>query len=761
MEGKYLQDENPEHEPPETPAPVFAARALKSAIFGTPAPPDDTVFENETEENDNTTVIPDKEFKKAQSRSMSPTKPPGILLTPGTASNRRKTVSFGNEVFDKEDENNTVVKAGERSGILDPSPWGEGSSRRARKTSLTKTLENSRDGKAPKPISEKNRASVESQPLLKTSARDSKDFSEPNYEDKEPDLPRSRTRTSSRPHQRNHEEQDFADIAPASSDATIDLNKPHSQSGRFWKSEYEQYHEEALEEMQKLTNYKLLAKSYAKMKDDQATALAEKLEEEQKKVIKMENKISQLTAKIGSSSLGGVDDSTEMMKQLARQTALALQYKAEVEEFRAAMESSGRQPDIPNVHQRTYGLSRTETNADRELRKAREQLKDMDNLRAEVKDLRQRLANADENNLKLQDENKRLTQELLHAEQKHTSHIESCDKKANSIDGQLQRKDERFQNLQKDYDRLKEITKKSRRDTEQQLKKRHDQIVELRKEVASLRGVETMAQEVQRELYKKPFAHEEVIKHFEKQSEKLQVTREKEMCDEQGSQEREGSDKSLVMSTTRSRAPVANETPFKRESHIPVLSSISRPSKVLAPTKPIRAEMPASPRPRSSNRALSEIVNGANVDTVPPEGFGPVQRTPRLQINDLSEKLSSMSPEAPEMELPSPEPSLPLYNSHRAIHERNCHASPRPSMFNIASSPPKAAFVRPRTSELTKQRSNNNIGVHRTTSVLSTSRIGSRPKREIDPERMAAAQARLEEKKRLRDAEAQKENTES
>lgn len=745
-----LADGNPEHEPPETPAPVFAARALKSAIFGTPAPPDDTIFENETEENNDTVVIPGKESTKAQPRSMSPVKPPGILLTPGTASTRRKTVSFGNEVFNKEGEKNTAVKAGEKISTPDPSPWGEGSSRRARKTALTKTLENSREGKTPKSTSDKTQISVEPQPLLNVSARDSKDFSEPKSEDKESALPQSRTRTSSRPHQRNHEEQDLTDVAHVSSDATIDLNKPHSQSGRFWKSEYEQYHEEALEEMQKLTNYKLLAKSYAKMKDDQATALAERLEEEQKKVAKMENKISQLTAKIASSGLGGVDDSPEMMKQLARQTALALQYKAEVEEFRAAMESSGRQQDVPHAtNQRTYGLSRTETNADRELRRAREQLKDMDNLRAEVKDLRQRLANAEERNTKLQDENTRLTQELLHAEHRHTSHLESCDKKRNSIDGQLQRKDERFQNLQKDYDRLKEITKKSRRDTEQQLKKRHDQIVELRKEIASLRGAETTAQELQQDLYKKTLVHEEVITHFEKQSEKLQVTRKNELLDEQGSEdEKEGNDKSLAMSAARSRAPVASETPFKRESQIPILTSISRPSKVLAPTKSIRSEAPASPRPRSSNRALSEIVNGASVDTIPPEGFGPVQRTPMPQINTPSGRSSSMSPE----------PSLPLYNSHRAIHERNCHASPRPSMFNIASSPPKAAFVRPRTNGLDKQRSNNNMGAHRATSIISTSRIGSRPKREIDPERMAAAQARLEEKKRLRDAEAQKEN---
>ncbi|KAH9215744.1 hypothetical protein DL95DRAFT_388368, partial [Leptodontidium sp. 2 PMI_412] len=47
-EGNRVDEYNPDREPPETPAPVFAARALKSAIFGVPArPDDDTIYEIE------------------------------------------------------------------------------------------------------------------------------------------------------------------------------------------------------------------------------------------------------------------------------------------------------------------------------------------------------------------------------------------------------------------------------------------------------------------------------------------------------------------------------------------------------------------------------------------------------------------------------------------------------------------------------------------------------------------------------------------
>jgi len=102
------------------------------------------------------------------------------------------------------------------------------------------------------------------------------------------------------------------------------------------------------------------------------------------------------------------------------------------------------------------------------------------------------------------------------------------------------------------------------------------------------------------------------------------------------------------------------------------------------------------------------------------------------------------------MQLPSPEPSLPQITTNNAYHERKYRASPRPSMFNIASSPPKAAVVRSQTSgELTRQRSNNDL-VARRLANLSSSRLssldGSKPRVALPPERAAAARARLEQK---------------
>src|SRR3569833_257094 len=76
-------------EQPDTPAPVFAARAFKTALFGTPARVDRAPLPAVN------TVAVTKDICGDDKEPKSPAKPPGILLTPGTATARRKRVSFG------------------------------------------------------------------------------------------------------------------------------------------------------------------------------------------------------------------------------------------------------------------------------------------------------------------------------------------------------------------------------------------------------------------------------------------------------------------------------------------------------------------------------------------------------------------------------------------------------------------------------------------------------------------------------------------
>ncbi|KAE8446638.1 hypothetical protein EG329_011831 [Mollisiaceae sp. DMI_Dod_QoI] len=745
-----VQDENTELlEPPETPAPVFAARALKSAIFGTPARPDDTICDTEGEiEVEN------------EPRSMSPTKPPGILLTPGTATMRRKTVSFDHEVVDKEQQRTTFGKPGSKSGLPDdcpgkfPSPWVPKSEVRKskRKTTLTKTLEDAREGKAPKVSSDSRRTSFESEPAIKPQP--------------EPEVVSSKTsRRSSRSEKRTQQLlQEMAQENKIDSDMTTDLNEPHSQSGKYWKSEYEQYHEQARAEMKKLLYYKALAKSYAQAKDNEAIDLAAKLKEEQKKVLEMESRISQLSAKIAQSGRDGQEgDSPALIKELARQTAHAVQYKGQVEEFRVALEENDFEvnPCRGDMDGKRFASPRTEQtilDTHPELKRARDQLRDMTALREEVQKLRQAVSDAEKNTTKLQAENTKLTQELLHADLRLEKHLEKCEKKRRQSDEHKQKREEALQNLQKDYDQLKEHAKTNRREAEHLLKKRHDQVVNLKKEIASLRGSESSIQELQQALQKKSLGHEQLVEKYKKQTEDLKKGIYTEP-DAVGMSE-DKMNKEDVLLPPREWFP-PKESPV-RESQIPVpAQSIPRPLKTFSSKLPLAEDSPQTPRHRASHPALSEIINNANVDTLPPPRYGPVQHTPIPSITPLSDHFSNSSSKEPKIELPSLEPST-MPSPALEIHARNSKTSPRPSIFNIASSPPKAALMRTHASnELSRKRSNNNLGSRRPSHIISGRISGqelSKMRVPLPPERAAAAKARLEAKlaeKRQAQAQAQ------
>ena len=86
---------------PETPAPVFAFRAFKQAIFGTPKVTDterkprrrDLDSSRSNSKDAQSPRRPGIQPRNSSSALASPAK--GILVTPGTAGARRKTVSWG------------------------------------------------------------------------------------------------------------------------------------------------------------------------------------------------------------------------------------------------------------------------------------------------------------------------------------------------------------------------------------------------------------------------------------------------------------------------------------------------------------------------------------------------------------------------------------------------------------------------------------------------------------------------------------------
>lgn len=388
---------------------MFAARAFKRALFGTPAPQREVQSRKETRATAAKSGKPKPSTDDENRTYDSPTRPQGILLTPGTGTSRRKRVSFGRDVKP------TTAPAN-----------AEGAKSRPR-TRLQEALENSRK--------ENSRASGEDE------------AKKLNFESEEIEGDGA------------WEEVDELDREP---DITVDLNEPRSQSGQYWKSEFQKYHEGARAEMEKLVKYKQLAKSYAKAKDAEALDLNERLKEEQSKVVQMEQKITELAGQVTARQSQGKDsrDDRKFMKDLTRQTALAVQYREQVEELETLLRESGYDKD--GDRRRRGGTSprtaQTLLETQRELRKARDKVKEMNDLRRELKCVKSDLSTVEQRGLKLEGEKKRAVADLAKSEIK----VADLERKLAKAEHDRQRKDSQYEKLKADYDALKEKNKVQR-----------------------------------------------------------------------------------------------------------------------------------------------------------------------------------------------------------------------------------------------------------------------------------------------------------
>jgi hypothetical protein len=243
---------------PQTPAPVFAVRAFKHAIFGTPKPHEDqSMLLSPEKRRAGKNTSPRKlgtrrslDFHPSTNYDIpdSPTKNlNSILITPGQGPTRRKTVSFGGDVKDNEG------KRGTRSGLPAdfpgkfPSPWTPRTD-----TPLVKkpaSLEQPDDSKATSQAESKVEAKVpEPEQVQKPRAKDDTDI-------------------------------------------TLDMSEPRSESGRFWKEQYYSYAEKSEKEMLKMATKQKIAKNYAKKKDEEAMQLTNRLADEKRKAREREEEM--------------------------------------------------------------------------------------------------------------------------------------------------------------------------------------------------------------------------------------------------------------------------------------------------------------------------------------------------------------------------------------------------------------------------------------------------------------------------------------
>ncbi len=392
-------------EPPETPAPLFAVRAFKTAIFGTPHP-DQSVVRCSTQpveqKSDIAKTQPAKKVEGSQAHDLedgyfdepaavikvdplaSPTK--GILLTPGTGTTRRKTVSFGTLIADaqkKEDQSpsigancDSVLKSQRNPEVPDAS-----SRIQPRHSSLTKTL------------IELSKQKSNNQTVSVVSSKE------------------------------GHAKESASGIGAQTentdqiADGTVDLSQPCSRSGQHWKAEYEQYHQRSNREMKKIIMYGQNVKSYAVKKDSEATGLGEKLKKELAKVAAMEKKVSKLAAQLNNAYAQGPEgesEQTRLVSELAQQTALAIRYKQKADHYRRAVQkekradgSDGERDDV-RVTEEADGWSPRQRNSPEVVVKSSE--KDM--LHAQLESLRMNAKKAEDQAAKLEAENGALKRSL-------------------------------------------------------------------------------------------------------------------------------------------------------------------------------------------------------------------------------------------------------------------------------------------------------------------------------------------------------------
>jgi hypothetical protein len=395
-----------EIEQPDTPAPVFAACALKSAFFGTPARPDPPRLVKNKPDTTSTAPVMQEDIETGSS---TPLRPQGILLTPGTGASRRKRVSFGRDVVSKD---LLGAPTGTRLGSQNP-----------------KT-----DAATPK----------------------NDDVSDDEWEEADSD------------DHCNH-------------DITLDLNEPHSQSGRYWKQEFETYQKDARIEIGKLLKYKQMAKSYAQEKDAEAVELAEKLRDEQQKIIKMEKKIVENASQIALMQEADASSApSDLFSKLAKQTALVQQYRGRIQDLENQLATLAiareDESDAAGRRRRQAASPRTQKTlqeTQRELRRAKAQVKELGELREQVASLKA---------------------QLRQSERQKSARPEKEAEMAIQLEGswkEIKKKDEDLRLLRAEFDTFRQESGRHLEDSKAVLERAHNKITDLKKEVRSLKAAKT------------------------------------------------------------------------------------------------------------------------------------------------------------------------------------------------------------------------------------------------------------------------------
>lgn len=269
-------------------------------------------------------------------------------------------------------------------------------------------------------------------------------------------------------------------------DMTLDLNEPHSQSGKYWKEEFEKYHEDARVELEKLLKYKQLAKSYAKQRDAETMQLVERLRAEQLKVLKMEKMIAENESNIASAREAEDGDATvELLDKLSSQTSLATQYREKVQQLENELEAAlhDREQRADEQRRRRQGNAspathKALTETQRELRQAKSQLREMGSLRDQVSSLKTKLQAAREQSTSAKDA------------PSETSRTKELRAQIKALKEDSARKDQELLVLRSEFDAFREESSAHDAETRGVLERAHSKIAELKKEIKTLKSIQ-------------------------------------------------------------------------------------------------------------------------------------------------------------------------------------------------------------------------------------------------------------------------------
>ncbi|KAL8909582.1 MAG: hypothetical protein Q9207_000080 [Kuettlingeria erythrocarpa] len=692
-------------ESPETPAPVFAVRAFKTALFGTPHPSQNDEATEKTASPEHagktkhsprakitTPKIGTKSHAARAQRStplMSPAK--GILVTPGTTAGRRKTVSFGglsipDEVTVAKTQDTFRANVAGSQEILDVGTLETTEKQSPSLPTLTKELFEAQLDASKQRLNAHERPAEASLGTKSLSA-----------------------------------DTELVGLHPVQSascettlDFTVDLTKPRSQSGQHWKAEFERYQKNSDLELKKIIQHGQSVKSYAEKKDVEATALYEKLKRELSKCAAMETKVSRLATQLANSKGYGAEESKDqakLMDDLSRQTALAVRYKQKADRYRVAIKQQKSSTlGGPCDEDQTEDLSAEITHVLDGVTNSGESggQSELDMLRGELHALRSKLDIAEQEAAKLEVVNAKLTRNVLRIKDE----MENCDARRVRKETSLKKREEALVAEKKLCEgKLRRLTKEHAellRSVERLEVNTHDPLDPSRPRRQSLNRNRTVP------LLSPGTGLSQSNHHRVSEAGRL--------------------------SNVNAAAP--SSTNGKNASRGPVIDiwTIDSPNDSVDMSPP--AAEPAINLSHvalfeANNNALQEI-DGNSVSDLPPEPPLPPD-SPRPTPGHIAKIDSALQPDFAS----SADPSSAV---KRMNERRNTIASPRPSMVNMASSvakedAPCAAGLQGKASLA------RTTGSRRPTLSGKGVKIGDLP-----PDRAAAAKARLAQRKSMKES---------